>query len=372
MYSDCCIYIVLWRHVVHGTALWVFLFLTAGSNGIIDIFKSKLIIEGDYLKFTVISLVLTVSNVLISLILCVTVYADQRIYMARVVGILAANILTLVVAEALVGTREKINSAYFNSAFKWGIPLLFHTLSTVVMTQSDRILIKYIIGYSEVGIYAIAVTLLTIPSVIRESITNAGTPWIYEQYANNNYGKVKKLNNKYLILFMVITCSFILIVPELTKIISEQSYWDSMYCLIPLSLSVFAELMYSMPVSVEYYHKKTNYIMAGTILATVVNIILDIAFIAVFGIVGAAYATSLAKFVLFFFHCIFKNRIIHEPLFSGTVLILVLLGSISVSIFSILFINMWLLRYIVFVLIAIGLIIFMRKNRDFFSILLRR
>ena len=90
--------------------------------------------------------------------------------------------------------------------------------------------------------------------------------------------------------------------PEIIKLFTNKDYWDSTYCLVPLSISVFGEMLYCLPANIEYFNKKTTFIMWGTISATIINIILDIGFVYIFGYVGAAYATSLSKLLLFAFH----------------------------------------------------------------------
>ena len=80
-------------------------------------------------------------------------------------------------------------------------------------------------------------------------------------------------------------------------------------------------MLYCLPANIEYFNKKTTFIMWGTISATIVNIILDIGFVFIFGYVGAAYATSLSKLLLFAFHYFLSKKIDHNSVFNNTVAI---------------------------------------------------
>ena len=89
-----------------------------------------------------------------------------------------------------------------------------------------------------------------------------------------------------------------------------------------------------LPVNIEYYYKKTKYISIGTVLATVINVILNIIFISIGGYKMAAYTTVIAYVLLFVFHwkIASKNDInsIYDIKFLFKYIVILFLISISV------------------------------------------
>lgn len=347
-----------------NSTMWNFLLVTAGTAAISNIICARLVIEGRYILYMSFSVLNTIGNIGISILLCYTVFRYHDTYMARIIGNSVANVVGMCFLIAKTDVKLHFSKEYFNISIKWGVPLLLHTIATVVLTQSDRIIIKRINGFSEAGIYSIAITIVTIPMVLQSSAQNAWTPWFYEKLDKKKYEDIVDLNDKYIILFAAIIAEFILICPEIVHFFTNRDYWNSVYCLMPLSISVFGELLYCFPVSVEYYNKKTTYILSGTVLAVIVNIILDVFFVILFGYVAAAYATAISKLLLFVFHYLLSkkidnNAIFHGRIVCGSIVILVLL-----DVFATVTVDKIIIRLVTFLLIFIALLYYLLKNKN--------
>jgi O-antigen/teichoic acid export membrane protein len=97
--------------------------------------------------------------------------------------------------------------------------------------------------------------------------------------------------------------------PELVKLIADESYWPGEDLLIPLSLANYCVFLYMLPVGLEYYHKKTRYISLGTISAALLNLVLNYFAILNFGYKAAAYTTMVSYLALFCFHLLIARRL---------------------------------------------------------------
>ena len=275
--------------------LWNFLLLTVSFSSIANIICAKLVIEGRYKLYSLYSVLFTFLNVGLSLALCFTIFRNDHIYMARIIGVFVSQTAAAVLLAALSKSFHKIDIKYVKRSLIWGFPLLLHTLATVVLTQSDKLVIRYVDSYSSAGIYAIAAIFVTIPLVLYTSFENAWAPWFYRNLSDKNYSKIQKFNNVYILGVFLLICLFMLVSPTLVRLFTNEAYWDSAYCLIPLTGSVFFELLYGISVSVEYFNKKTWFITFGTVLTMIINIGLDVVFVSLWGYVAAAYATTLSK-----------------------------------------------------------------------------
>lgn len=353
-------------------SLWNYLFISAAAVSVSNIICARLVIDGNYKTYMIYSMLTVLSNVGISLFLCYTVFAKTNVYMARVWGNLLSNVLAMGYLLFATEIKWRFRWDYFKVGLKWGTPLLFHTLATVVMTQSDRIVIKYIEGYSATGIYSVAVTIIAIPMVIQSSFESAWSPWFYDKLSKKDYASIRQLNDKYVLLFAAIIAEFILICPEIIHIFTNKAYWDSIYGLIPLSISVFGEMLYSLPVNIEYYNKKTNYILSGTVIATVINIFLDIVFVYAVGYIGAAYATTISKILLFVFHYAYARKVDNNDIFSNYVVIGSIIGLACLNCFTVITVDMLFFRAIAFVVVGLLLIFGIIKNKKTLMIVLKK
>lgn len=343
--------------------LWTFLLINAAATAVSSIVQAKLILDGRYQVYILYSALYTFLNLGLSLVLCYTVYRSHDMYMARVVGNCVASVLAALGILPLSRIRVSLQRKCFQKAFRWGLPLLFHTLATVLLTQTDRILIQRIEGFSTAGIYSVAVTITVIPLTLLTSLNSAWNPWLLDQLEQKNYPLIRTVNHQYLLLFTVIIGEMMLISPEIIHIFADEAYWESIYSLIPLLLSVFGEMLYSLPVSVEYYHKKTSYIMTGTLLCLVCNVVLDIIMIFSFGYIAAAYATAISKLLLFFFHAVLARKLDKNPIFEKRYALLAMLLLILLNLLVTTQVDQLLLRLGLFVLVGVLFLGWIWKNR---------
>ncbi len=344
--------------------LWNCLLVSAASTAVCGIVGARLVIDGRYMLYLSYSAVHMFTNVGISVLLCYTIYRDHDIHLARVFGSTASIIISAIYLLIISKTKLSIKRKNVHYALVWGIPLLFHTVATVVLTQSDRILIKYIDSYSSAGIYAVATTIVSIPLILQQSFGQAWTPWFYGKLEAKDYKQIRWLNDRYVIIYGIVIAGFMLLAPDVIHLLTDKEYWDCIYSLVPLAISVFAELLYSIPASIEYYNKRTNFIMIATLITVALNILLDIWFIWVFGYHGAAYATVLSKVILFFIHYLLSKRLDRNKMFSKTVIVICLgaLGILDAVI--VMTMELFYIRYIILAVILLPAGWYIIKQKD--------
>lgn len=352
--------------------LWNSLLVSAAAASIAGIIQAKLILEGRYKLYLAFSALNLLGNIGLSLLLRFTVFHMRNIYLSRVIGSCAANIVGAIFLLLCTHFKKRVRLSYYCQAFSWGTPLLFHTFATVVLTQTDRILIDALNDHSSAGIYGVAVTVTMIPLTLQTSLHSAWQPWFYDELEQKRYSAIRSVNHEYIMIFSVITAEFCLITPEIIHIFTNEAYWDCIYSLVPLSISVFGEMLYSIPVSLEYFHKKTTYIMAGTLACTVCNIALDVVFIQNFGYIAAAYATMLSKLLLFLFHYLLSTRIDAAPLFRKRYVLISMVFLGAVDLITVTGVANVLLRLFLFLIIGLLFLWFIWKDRKKLAMLLHQ
>ena len=248
--------------------------------------------------------------------------------------------------------KPKYNKEYWEYGLKYSLPIIPHGISQVLLSQFDRVMVQKIISSSAAGIYSFSYNMGIIVQTIATSLDTAYSTWFYEQMDSKKYDLIKIRANTYIKFFTIIVILLLLICPEVIKIMSPKSYWNSVYCAFPIIVSTYFTFLYTLIAQIEYFHKKTNYIALGTLFAAIINVILNLIFIPKYGYIAAAYTTLFSYILYSIFHYILSYKIIKFHLYDVKY-ILINIGIVFLSlIFSIIFVNNIILR-IIYVLLII-------------------
>ena len=341
------------------------------SVAIYFVVSSKYVIDGDYIKNLLVVFFMTILNIVISLILCVSLFKNSS-YLGRIIG---TALGTIFVAVFVIFKQNRISpiiskKVYNRFALVLGLPLILHQLSISLLAQSDKIMIQTLVGNKEAGIYSIGVIITSVLAVIISSIDSAWTPWFYSKLSEKRYDILIEKNNILVIFFMYLTLGFLLISPDIIHIMTEESYWDSIYILIPLIISIYLNFMYVFSVGVEYFLKKTAFISMVTVICVFINIILNYIMIKKFGYIGAAYATCISRFFQFLFHYFMARYLLKPKIVSLKYLICSLIGVCIVAYISNLYIHSIFIRWGIIFIITVAIFIYL-YNLKIFDIFLK-
>ncbi len=258
----------------------------------------------------VVSVIISILTIVLSLILILKIDKEYA-YIGRIIGISVPYILMAVILWIIIFKQSpsKIEFKYAKYALTIGIPIVFHSLSQTVLVQSDRVMMRYMmIDISSIGIYSAFYALTSVLSTILSSLNTSWTPFYFDDLHNHAWRNLERKCFHYIELFTVLCCGFILLSREVGLMYSGRSYISGISIIPILVLGVYFTFMYQFAVNFEQFHKKTSLVAIGTISAAVINIILNIIFIPIMGIYGAALATSLSYMSLFIVHFIFVNH----------------------------------------------------------------
>lgn len=331
----------------------------------IHFYGTYLNVEFKYKSFVIISFINTVGSIILSILLIIYVFPNER-YLGRIFGsALFPVLITFFLGfYILVRFRTLFNKKYWKFALVIGLPLIIHVISQSLLSQFDRIMISNMVGNSESGIYSYMYTLCSVTYIIALSMDNAWTPWVFYKIKDREEKSVKIASKKYIQLFTILSIGFMIMVPEVAKIMASPSYWKGIDLAIPLIISNYLIFMYFLPVSVEYYHKKTLFISIGTFFASLINVVLNTFAIRLYGYKAAAFTTLVAYFILFIFHSIVASKYNYSKIYDIKTMLsnfaaLILVGIVFHLTSAIPLLN-FCIRYCLLIIIIIYL--FIHKN----------
>ncbi len=279
----------------------------------ISFMSAYFLIENRAVNNFILSAIITICSFGLSYYLAVysNLFTDE-LYMAFIVGNLIVQVIVGTICLVWFGTRGfcLFKKDYTRYCLMLSVPLIFHGLSSVVLGQSDRIMLDKMEGAAEAGIYSFTYNFSMIVSSIRAAINGIWTPFFFTYLHEKNTEELEKRMKNFDILYISLIAGFLLLYPEVFRWLANERYWSHMGLIPVLMFGLFWMHLYSYPANYEVYSEKTNMLAIGSVGAAGVNIVLNYFFIKRWHATGAAYATLLSYIALYIFHLIVARNYI--------------------------------------------------------------
>jgi O-antigen/teichoic acid export membrane protein len=211
---------------------------------------------------------------------------------------------------------NKLNITHLKYAVFFGIPLIPHALSGIVLTQFDRVMINQMIGSLETGFYSFAYNIGMIMNVILFATNNSWTPIFYKNLKEKNYESIQNLAKKYSKGMFLIAFGLILFSKELVLLMADSAYSVALPIVPIIIISYLFVFLYTLYAGYSFYHKKTGLISINTFLAGFTNIVLNYIFIPKYGYIAAAWTTLVSYVLLFVLHYCNSKYLLKENVIS--------------------------------------------------------
>lgn len=297
-----------WSGIPKECIIW----LVVGTYGtcLVCFLNSYFLIEKKVIANLVISVVIALTTTIGSILLIM--YSQMQGYYARVFsyGVVYLIASLGIIIYFLRLQKTTINLTYWKYCLNLSLPLVVHSLSGRLLDQSDRIMLMSSKGESIVGIYSFCYTMALPIAVLSSAVNSAWTPTYYELMSKDSKKEINNHYNRQMFLITGICCGYILVVPEILKILSVKEYWEGIGIVPIVIAGYFFNFLYFFPVNYEFFNKQTKYIAISTVGAAIINIVLNYILIPKWGMYGAAFATIIAYVLLFLIHDFIARRII--------------------------------------------------------------
>ena len=270
--------------------------------------------------------------------------------------------LILYITNAVKGKR--IHFKYWKYALVICIPLVPNVLSVHILGSSDRIIITKLCGSEATAIYSIAYSCANIVSVLINSMNKAWAPWFLDSLHHGDHQSIKKIMKPYFYVYVFFSFMVLLFCPEIITILGGNRYYEAIWVLPPLILGMLFQFIYTMFVQAEFYEKKTISVSIGTMIAAVLNVVLNFIFIPIFGYSAAAYTTLVGYFVLFLYHYRCIVRLGYSKLFCIKTFWAGVLFTFVIMILMLFLYQFLIIRYITILgVFTVGLIFTVRNRK---------
>lgn len=259
----------------------------------------------------------SICTIVLSVILLYSLDGDK--VTIRILGIVIPTVILSFAfwIKSFVKHHIKVNREFWKYGIGISAPLVVHTISLNILSQSDRIFISRICGLSDTGIYSVVYTYGLLLSVVTNAIADGWLPWFHDNFHEKRFENICKNAKMIVILGCYIGLACIGVAPEAIAILGGTTYIEGVMCVPPIVLGIVCQYIYTHYVNIELHLKKTKYVAMGTFIAAILNIILNAIFIPIYGYIAAAYTTFFSYLVLMVMHYLITKRVFKITIYNN-------------------------------------------------------
>ena len=216
-----------------------------------------------------------------------------------------ANAFTAIVILGLLKLPKyigKIDRPLMKDMIKYSIPLVPNSISWSIINMSDRIILTQLVSSAANGIYAMANKFPNIINVLygyfytawKESAAKIVKEENKNQYYNSIYHDAKRF------LYAVTIC-LIAVMPFAFPIFIDESYNEA-YIYIPIiMIATYYSNLSSFYGGIFSAYKDTKIMGTTTMVAAIINLVVDLLFVTTFKIYAACFSTLIANLIVYFY-----------------------------------------------------------------------
>lgn len=255
-----------------------------------------------------------------------------------------------------------MNAAMLKEMLSFSLPLVPSGIFVFITYYADRIMINHYLGLDEVGIYGVGFRIASVIGLLIAGFQGALTPLVFNSYKNpETPSHIATIFQIFVALSLVIFTGLSLFAQEALVLMTTEPFYAAAP-LVPLMVSsalLSAMYVFAPGISIA---KKTHLIVWINLIAACINILMNVIFIPIWGVLGAAFSTFFANCAIFIMYMYFSQkyytvphdwrRIITVAALCGTIVLILaafLPSEFSLSIFlvkisalvSVLFILYW-------------------------------
>ena len=284
-----------------GQNLIILISISLIINPALELWYARQRYEYKYKSSVAVSISVTILSAAIGVVMVLTLRDYTGINLGEVKTV--SQGIVLLIASSMCYFYVMIKGKCFfdkdmwKNALAWSLPLIVHSLSKSVLDLSDRVMISSMCGQSEAGIYGTVYSLAMLSLIVWNAINTSLIPTTFEKLEKCDYISLRKIVNSIVAIFGITALCVTLLAPEILLLFTTDEYLKAVQLVPALSAGIFFTAIYNIYGNFLLYKKKTGYIMIGTLVAAITNIILNLIGISLFGYMAAAYTTWIS-FVL--------------------------------------------------------------------------
>ncbi len=263
-----------------------------------------------YFTVTMISVLLTIP---VTVILVVPLELGAIGLLAGSYGTGVAVVLGLIIHHRR-RLSLKVDPPLLGRLLRFGLPTMPAELSLYSLNFVDRILIARMVGLKEAGLYSIAIKVAQSVNVLVRGFQLAFPPLAYSIADDDEAARAYSAVVTWFVAVMSLLVTGVwLAAPWIVRIFAAPDYYEAHLAVGPVVAGTAIYALYMVLLVVLGRTGRTEFNFPATAAGLVVNVILNLALLPVWGIVGAAVALGISYLVVVGLMYLFTQRLFPVP-----------------------------------------------------------
>lgn len=271
----------------------------------------KIRMEEHGLQYSLFTVLLKVFTLIFTVLLIVGYEKSFRsvVYAIAISEILNGILLLIAVKKDICVSIRYFDASLIKEMLKYGLPLIPAAMLGWALTSMDKIMLRSMCTYEELGLYSAAFKIVNIIGIIQTCFTLFWTPVALRWYGENKGKHYFDIVGKIVATIMTVMCLGLLLFKDIVAIILGDDFTKAIY-IFPFLL--LQPIMYTMSEATGIgiaFTRNTKYNILVSALSGVTNIMLNYLLIPIYGGEGAAIATGISYIVFFWSRTIISIKV---------------------------------------------------------------
>lgn len=311
--------------------------VTIGSCGLSVVFYLLFILSGKWI-YNIVNIPPQYTHIMFFTLLCMscrsifltrerTLYRYKSVALISVLGTLIPTMISVVlvslasspnklsarvygfyIPSSMVGLTCMMIMIFKGRTFKWehikyalkiSLPLLVSYLTIYLLTSTNLIITKSLLGAEKTAIVSIATSVINILTILFHSVSGAITTWIMDNLEQNNYKKLYHEVFAFVAAISALSIFIILFAPEIVLILGGKAYSEAVILIPFLVLSVLLQTTSTVFTTILTYDKNVVKTAVYTGVVAVISIAVKVWLLPTFSLQVLSVINAVAFAVLF-------------------------------------------------------------------------
>ena len=239
------------------------------------------------------------------LIICVMLLTTyQKNFRSVVYGMALAEILNGIILGILSFrklriTRDTIKTERIKVLLAYALPLIPATAISSILATMDKFMLRSMCTYEELGLYTAAAKIVNAVGIFQTCFTTIWAPVAFRWYESGKDRKYFELVMKLVAVGMSCLCFGILMCKDIVGFVLGDDFVQAIRVFPFLLLQPILYTMSETTTLGISFNRKTGYNIIVSLFSGLTNFLLNFFFLPIWGGIGAAMATGIAKVIFF-------------------------------------------------------------------------
>lgn len=216
------------------------------------------------------------------------------VYSSLIASYVSPIIMMAVCIRDVKKTDAVIDFGIIRQMGRFAIPVLPAAVISSLFNAEDKVLLRQLSTYTELGYYQASMTLSNIIGIVYTAFASFWTPLSFKWHEKGRPVSDFEAVQRMICFLASLLYIAVVICKGLIPILLSNNYYQTKYILPMLLFYPVSSLMISVISIGINFSRKTQFFLYISIVVMVANFVLNCVFIPLFGAVGAALATGLS------------------------------------------------------------------------------